>query len=521
MSVEAPQPRHLIFRFSDLKKKDNDEPIPTIARHRETAEASGEGKVWWGWWKKGSETSKAPVFEAFHKSIGGPTDVGLVHRTLEPDEWASKLYVATCHEVAWSEEGLPVESPNPDWTPDYYNTERHPAWGLLSDIRQIEREEWRNRFGIGVPLGNSTLYWTEADAWGQQFPAAPKIMDHSTKHPTILHLSDLHFGDDHAFVDDKNTPGETMAEKVLAALEQYISEPVGAVVVSGDFITKGQTDLYLKGVPEEIHGLVEKLGLNVRQHLLAVPGNHDIELDRGDEKYSQEEPYKKFLPMLLQTQEAFEDLEQGRRLAVEDADGWILTLVGFNSIKPREAVYKDYGYVGTNRVDTMFRDLGDADRTERSVVFAVLHHHLLPVEPFIEPDRDRKASLTLDAGELIEAFQAAGVDVVLHGHQHRPFIGRGDRSRREHGELTGFRDQLWILGAGSAGSKQLPYGVRNSFSVYTPTPEGLRIRIVEFGPHSATEMILDDILPFTEKVHPASQGGTADDADGPATVGDY
>ena len=243
--------------------------------------------------------------------------------------------------------------------------------------------------------------------------------------------------------------------------------------------------LYLKEVQDEVHRLVDRLGLDVGRHLLAVPGNHDIELEKGDSNYSQEEPYKKFLKSLLKAEDEFEDLEQGRRLEVGKPRTSVMAFVGFNSIKPRDAEYQDYGYVGKNRVDTMLGELEEIDQTRISVVFAVLHHHLVPVEPFVAPQVDRKASLTLDAGELVDAFEVAGVDVVLHGHQHRPFVARGDRSRREGGSLTGHDRPLWILGAGSAGSKELPPGVLNSFSVYTPTQEGLRVRIVEFGGRDA------------------------------------
>ncbi|HTR89077.1 MAG TPA: hypothetical protein VMG62_03090, partial [Solirubrobacteraceae bacterium] len=57
---------------------------------------------------------------------------------------------------------------------------------------------------------------------------------------------------------------------------------IGAVVISGDFITKAEANPCLHEVPEQITKLMDGLGLQKRQHLLVVPGNHDIDLVHGD-----------------------------------------------------------------------------------------------------------------------------------------------------------------------------------------------------------------------------------------------
>jgi predicted MPP superfamily phosphohydrolase len=488
------QPRFLVFRFSDAKREPDrpEEPIPTIERHQESAAANG-GKVWWGWWRKGSESDKAEVFEAFSKGKSLPTDVGLIDRVLEPDQWRSRLYAATCHEVVYSPDGSRVRSPNAAWTPAYYREDEHPAWVLLSDIREVDQDTWCNKFlGLKVPLGNSTLYWVEADKPGQQFPAAPRIVTHCSPHSSVLHLSDLHFGAEHDFRADPNTPTPSMVDAVLDAV-RALDVKIGVVVISGDFTTKSDTEPYLHEAPEQITKLMRALGLDKRHHLLVVPGNHDIDLANGDTNYTHETNYKEFLRHLFEQVDEIEDLEQGLRLTCRD--GWRLTFVGFNSVKPRDTVFADYGYVGRGRVDTMLRELEDADSEGRALIFAVMHHHLLPVEPMVTPNKDRKASITLDAGELIEVFQANRVDAVLHGHQHTPFIGRGDRTRRVSGMLIGEQgESLWVLGAGTAGSKLLPPTLRHGFSVYTPSDAGLRVRIVEFGSNRDIEIVADVIL---------------------------
>src|SRR5436190_1798647 len=51
-------------------------------------------------------------------------------------------------------------------------------------------------------------------------------------------------------------------------------------------------------------------------------------------------------------------------------------------------------------------------------VFA-LHHHLLPV-----PGTGRERSTVTDAGDLLELLIELGVQVVLSGHKHVPYVWR-------------------------------------------------------------------------------------------------
>jgi hypothetical protein len=60
--------------------------------------------------------------------------------------------------------------------------------------------------------------------------------------------------------------------------------------------------------------------------------------------------------------------------------------------------------------------------------FAVLHHHILPISKVSIPESKRPLSMCLDAGELIEEFQAHKIRFALHGHEHAPFVGMTARS---------------------------------------------------------------------------------------------
>jgi hypothetical protein len=126
--------------------------------------------------------------------------------------------------------------------------------------------------------------------------------------------------------------------------------------------------------------------------------------------------------------------------------------------------------------------------SDHLLVFAVLHHHVIPVIPVDVPDGKRPVSLTLDAGELIEEFCKARVGYVLHGHQHMPFVGitaklnAGDGLPRTWEPAKG---NLFVLGCGSTGAKRewLPPEIgKNTLAVYTPKHDSLEVAFYEFLP---------------------------------------
>jgi 3',5'-cyclic AMP phosphodiesterase CpdA len=99
----------------------------------------------------------------------------------------------------------------------------------------------------------------------------------------------------------------------------------------------------------------------------------------------------------------------------------------------------------------------------------VLHHHLVPIQPVEQPgDKPKRpVSVTLDAAELLREMQAAGVSLVMHGHQHRPDAVKVARYRSES-ESKGFEgEDMYVFAAGSAGSRELPRHVRNTYSLFT------------------------------------------------------
>lgn len=108
-------------------------------------------------------------------------------------------------------------------------------------------------------------------------------------------------------------------------------------------------------------------------------------------------------------------------------------------------------------------------------------------------------SLTLDAGQLVEDFQASGIHFALHGHQHVPFVGSTARARRAQNKWTGYEQQLFVIGSGSSGvrAERLEGEMRNNtFGIYTPRENGLHVRMEEFTQSFEPRTFMELLIPF-------------------------
>jgi Icc protein len=183
----------------------------------------------------------------------------------------------------------------------------------------------------------------------------------------IAHISDPHLGSQY-FVPN-------LMNRVIVELNEMAPD---AVVVSGDLTTEGYRPEYKAWL-----AYAER----IEAPLLTVPGNHD----------SRNVGYLHF-----------EDLI-GPRMWSHDIEG--VRIVGIDSSEPD----LNEGKVGRVHYDWIRRQFEEPAQLK---VF-VLHHHLLPI-----PGTGRERSTVMDAGDLLEVLIHAGVQVVLSGHKHVPYVWR-------------------------------------------------------------------------------------------------
>jgi 3',5'-cyclic-AMP phosphodiesterase len=186
----------------------------------------------------------------------------------------------------------------------------------------------------------------------------------------IAQLSDVHVG------------GARYHQDLLRrAIEEVNAEEPDLVVVAGDL-----TD---DGYPDQFPLAHEELSALACPEVVRVPGNHD----------ARNVGYLRF-------EDTFGARDSRLRLSPTGLD---VALVAVDSSKPD----LDEGEVGREHYGWIEEGFaGDADLR----VF-VCHHHLMPI-----PGTGRERNQVLDAGDVLSLLRQCGVDLVLAGHRHVPYV---------------------------------------------------------------------------------------------------
>jgi len=186
----------------------------------------------------------------------------------------------------------------------------------------------------------------------------------------IAQLSDVHVG-----------ASRYREDLLRTAIAEINAAEVDLVVVAGDLTDDGYPDQYPTAKAE--------LRALTCPRITCVPGNHD----------ARNVGYLRF-------EETFGARDSRLRL---DFDGVEVSLVAVDSSKPD----LDEGEIGREHygwIEDGFA--GDADLR----VF-VCHHHLMPI-----PGTGRERNQVLDAGDVLSLLSRCGVDIVLSGHRHVPYV---------------------------------------------------------------------------------------------------
>jgi 3',5'-cyclic AMP phosphodiesterase CpdA len=194
--------------------------------------------------------------------------------------------------------------------------------------------------------------------------------------PRIIHLSDLHFG--------AHDP------RLVAAVEDRIAqEEPDLVVISGDFTQRARTEQF-----REACRFLERLKDSGRE-VLGVPGNHDVPLyDVLRRFFSPLTRYQRFIDETLCP---YHELEGAAVLGINTA---------------RSLTFKE-GRVNSEQVDFIRRTFARSGDGPRILV----SHHPLFALPVGEGPALGQAVGRQDLA--LDAIAAAGVDILLAGHNHR------------------------------------------------------------------------------------------------------
>jgi Icc protein len=230
---------------------------------------------------------------------------------------------------------------------------------------------------------------------------------------TIAHLSDLHVGAWH-FVP----------EKLEICVEEVNELEPDLVAITGDITVFGF---------EQEYELAKKYLGDLHQKILVVPGNHDV-------RYCGDKYFDKYFGY------------GNKVMKISDE----LTVVGVDSSVPD----LDEGTVGRGKQRWLRKELQKIPEGVCKVV--AIHHHLIPI-----PDTGRERSILTDSGDVLKLLIEEGVNVVLCGHRHTPYLW--------------LLENLPILVAGSTSSEKLRAHIKNSYNIIKITDNGLKIKLREIG----------------------------------------
>lgn len=466
-------PAHLVLRFSDFG-------FDTIVEHRQIIAACGH--VYWGWWKKDGVDRD---LEADLSTLPTPILAGAFSRA-RPDFYSFRIVEVHCNP-----DGLPLASPDPSRTPTYYRENSCSAWFRIEEMRPLPRSAFESSFGP-FPIGERTLFIRSNAETDDQRRRHPIV---ESEHDTILHLSDLHFGDDHGYPEQSGMGECSLVDRIAEDL-QRLNATIGLVIISGDVLTRCDANSF-----PEVEDFVEELGralhLDSRTQFLVVPGNHDIPLsERPDElvrdavTYKHERMFRRFLTKIHGAEYEIPQFCQAR------LGGRPIDILLMNSIRLRHKPERDYGYVDWPIYETILRESEVVQ--EGTLRIAVLHHHLISALPVERPTADRPVSITLDAGDIIAGLQRHGFRLVLHGHQHVPGVARISKGlRKDDGRLEGMDAPIYVIGGGSAGAKRLydPMPL-NTYSLIRPSDDALHLQIRQYNKGREPDRYLEGALPF-------------------------
>ena len=250
----------------------------------------------------------------------------------------------------------------------------------------------------------------------------------------IVHISDLHFGD-----EDRDLVDALGQE--IAALEPTL------VAVSGELTQRARRLEFIAA-----RDFLRSLGVPA----VIVPGNHDIPL------YN---PYRRF----------FNPTRKFERYITSDltplyADGEIVVL-GVNSA--RSNVVKE-GRISHQQIESIRQYLGQLGPQALKVV--VVHH------PLIHHPDDPGRRLLGRGREFLEIAQEYGLDLVLAGHTH---LGYGGDARASFETIE---RSILVFQAGTATSRSLRGGESNTYNLITVDNPQLSLTVRAWnGERFATE----------------------------------
>ena len=298
-----------------------------------------------------------------------------------------------------------------------------PKWNGIVTIQRLIRH-WAHLPKIVIssrttePANASVLAELQARGIIQSFHSVTAIEDWRSAivsalsfiEPKILHISDLHFGQAHAF--GKRLSAEDLVKLFLGELEQ--SRRPNLLVISGDIANHGEEVEFARG-RQFIEMLMQYLSIEV-DRLVLCPGNHDVFQRESEsarlnhyveflnEIYGSD-PLRSDMRRLFPKMPVWADgrLRTGRAdvkedlFAIQVCSSSKIVFIAMNSTVLVDGEFQ-FGEIKERQLLAMNDALRNLPESQRDFLrVAVFHHHLFPVPSFMtdgDPGKSRSETNT-------------------------------------------------------------------------------------------------------------------------------
>jgi hypothetical protein len=300
----------------------------------------------------------------------------------------------------------------------------------------------------------------------------------------IVHISDIHMSDQFPFKIPENADKRdhrsltSMLYKDLELLS--LQSRVNGLVISGDFSEKGLPSEFDKA-KTLIKDLMKRLSLKVNSVSL-MPGNHDINWTKDSLSKEAEnstgtwDHYHRFLEMVGKKNIRKQDIIEIKSPSLKN----VVRLIPIDSNDIEGPDASGIGFINPE----LFNTTADYLMKNKSAIchnWAITHHHVFPATSSKLMDAKRKKlSVLANASSLIHFSKMNNIEVILHGHEHQPFVNNARIWDTYEPNTIG---SLVSIGAGSVSAdKDMlgPFG-KNHYYILIRTLDGLIIRSRSLG----------------------------------------
>ncbi|NOT37622.1 MAG: metallophosphoesterase [Saprospiraceae bacterium] len=245
----------------------------------------------------------------------------------------------------------------------------------------------------------------------------------------LLHLTDLHFGDNHSRSHTIfNFSADDISHLVIEKVKHDFTCKNLVIVLGGDITDKGAAHKYQYALD-----FVRKLRSGFKGYkieFMICPGNHDIDIKNPNNSF---DAFNKFST----------DVTGNSKYIYTDSKTSVIHTFNNWSFLSANSMYhkiKDYGILDMSTIEANLKKA-------KHPVVVLTHHHLVPIYK-------KDSSVCRNSYDLFKLSLNYGVKLILHGHVHTSFKL----------DIANAKGKIKIIGSGALLPK-IDTNYNNQFSI--------------------------------------------------------